>query len=457
MKRYHLTAGPARRSTERASSCVSIFAFALVVAATILLLLSGPCDVANLDAVAATYTFYANSAIDAGDVVVWDSDVAYGVKTTNAQGADTVAGVAAETASAGNECVIRQDGGRVAVNVAGAVTRGQWLVTSATAGSAKGVADKQVGVFARAITDSGVPAAGQVYASLNLGFLGYGPGIDANSLRGRVIGAAAPANDQVYAWNAATSQWEPADQPGGATDHGALAGLGDDDHSQYLTNARGDTRYLFRDNADPFTPDADYEPATKKYVDDNAGATDHGALTGLDDDDHAQYALVAGDTYTGTHDFGGATLEIPNAADVSGVTGEGQIAWDSDDKRLSVGNGTSAQPVGFVARGDVGNDYQLGDLTTDGSWYELDLSSIVPAGAKAVVLLVQINDNAADSEIQMRLNGATYTEARMVTQVANIYNRNTFILSVPASRIVQYNLTNTTWSAVYIKVTGWFY
>lgn len=31
---------------------------------------------------------------------------------------------------------------------------------------------------------------------------------------------------------------------GGATDHGALTGLGDDDHTQYLNNTRGDARYL---------------------------------------------------------------------------------------------------------------------------------------------------------------------------------------------------------------------
>lgn len=32
--------------------------------------------------------------------------------------------------------------------------------------------------------------------------------------------------------------------PGGeVSDHGALSGLGDDDHSQYLNNDRGDARY----------------------------------------------------------------------------------------------------------------------------------------------------------------------------------------------------------------------
>jgi hypothetical protein len=53
---------------------------------------------------------------------------------------------------------------------------------------------------------------------------------------------------------------------GGVTDHGALTGLGDDDHTQYHNNARGDARYS------------------------QLGHThDHGTLTGLGDDDHTQY------------------------------------------------------------------------------------------------------------------------------------------------------------------------
>lgn len=43
-----------------------------------------------------------------------------------------------------------------------------------------------------------------------------------------------------------TGAFPPAPAPGGGvgvTDHGALTGLSDDDHPQYLTNARGDARY----------------------------------------------------------------------------------------------------------------------------------------------------------------------------------------------------------------------
>lgn len=48
------------------------------------------------------------------------------------------------------------------------------------------------------------------------------------------------------------SQWGPAtiSGGGGSTDHGALIGLADDDHPQYLTNTRGDTRYYTKSQVD---------------------------------------------------------------------------------------------------------------------------------------------------------------------------------------------------------------
>jgi hypothetical protein len=54
-----------------------------------------------------------------------------------------------------------------------------------------------------------------------------------------------PTNGQIPTYNAAEKRWEPKAPSGGAgvTDHGALTGLADDDHSQYHNNARGDARY----------------------------------------------------------------------------------------------------------------------------------------------------------------------------------------------------------------------
>lgn len=91
---------------------------------------------------------------------------------------------------------------------------------------------------------------------------------------------------------------------GGAADHGALTGLADDDHSQYAL-ADG-SRGAFAPTSHTHAPSAitqagavsgdvlawngsAWAPATPA-----AGVTDHGALTGLSDDDHSIYAKLAG-------------------------------------------------------------------------------------------------------------------------------------------------------------------
>jgi hypothetical protein len=54
-------------------------------------------------------------------------------------------------------------------------------------------------------------------------------------LRGFGVANTTPTAGQVLTWNGASSLWEPATPAaGGVTDHGALTGLGDDDHPQYV-------------------------------------------------------------------------------------------------------------------------------------------------------------------------------------------------------------------------------
>jgi len=52
----------------------------------------------------------------------------------------------------------------------------------------------------------------------------------------------------------------------------------EDDLASFLNNTRGDARYLYRENTTAFTPDGNYEPATKKYVDDNVGISEGTAI-----------------------------------------------------------------------------------------------------------------------------------------------------------------------------------
>lgn len=57
-------------------------------------------------------------------------------------------------------------------------------------------------------------------------------------LLGRALAATPPSEGQVLTWNATTNVWEPktvaAGGGGSVSDHGALTGLSDDDHAQYL-------------------------------------------------------------------------------------------------------------------------------------------------------------------------------------------------------------------------------
>ena len=92
---------------------------------------------------------------------------------------------------------------------------------------------------------------------------------------------------------------------GGAKDHGGLAGLSDDDHSIYHTDARGDAKYIEKDgttsdvsadiplNTHKLTgvvdPTSNQDAATKKYVDDNTPS-------------YAPFTYVAGDNLLQTSD-----------------------------------------------------------------------------------------------------------------------------------------------------------
>ena len=82
-------------------------------------------------------------------------------------------------------------------------------------------------------------------------------------------------------------------------DHGNLAGLGDDDHSQYHNNARGDARYPPEAPSDG-TIYGRKDGAWVEASEAGGGVTDHGGLTGLGDDDHPQYVRSdANDSKTG--------------------------------------------------------------------------------------------------------------------------------------------------------------
>jgi hypothetical protein len=86
------------------------------------------------------------------------------------------------------------------------------------------------------------------------------------SLSGYITGyGGTPSNNDVLTWVTANGRFEA--QPasgGGVTDHGALTGLGEDDHTQYILV---DGTRAFTGTVNGVTPTADEHLATKGYVD----------------------------------------------------------------------------------------------------------------------------------------------------------------------------------------------
>jgi len=136
----------------------------------------------------------------------------------------------------------------------------------------------------------------------------------------------------------------------GVSDHGALTGLADDDHTQYHTDARGDARYFTE--AEHLNVSAGAADAGKPLKLDAAGHVDlsmindadvdHGLITGLGDDDHTQYHTDArGDAryFTETELDGG---QLDN-----------RYFTEAEHLNVSAGAGDAGKPVKLDAAGQI--------------------------------------------------------------------------------------------------------
>lgn len=103
-------------------------------------------------------------------------------------------------------------------------------------------------------------------------------------------------------------------------------------------------------------------------------------------------------------------------------------------------------------------DYDLGDLTEDNNWHDLDLSGIVPVNTKAVVLFVNYRASVADVGAFFRKNGNTFDKSKsgVRAQVANIYSDEQFMIACDGDRKVEYTLASPQTNRCNITVLGWF-
>ncbi len=144
------------------------------------------------------------------------------------------------------------------------------------------------------------------------------------------------------------------------------------------------------------------------------------------------------------------------------TTEDGYVGINKNDPAQALDvNGEIVSTYGFFHdRGDpASSDKATGDWTKDGNWYDWDLSSVVPAGAKAIVVSGYVTSSGAGESFMMRKNGNSNSVNMEITttQVANINIPFEFIVPCDENRVIEYLFANSGhWTSATATVVGWF-
>jgi len=294
-----------------------------------------------------------------------------------------------------------------------------------------------------------------------------------------------------------------------AIDHGSIAGLADDDHSQYHTDARAASwlaanhentyahsdialntthRGLASGNPHSVTPtELSLVIGTDVLAQQTIGIADDN-LVEMDDADAAandyckltangivgrEYSEVLGDLSgqaTAAFDLnaqdltnGGVIFLTEQAAAEASIEGKGQFWVLNQTPCLPMFTDDIGTDIPlysrYVDRGDPDTiDWEVGDLITDNTWRDLDLGAKgVPANATAVYIRVAIQDDAVNSYMQFRKDGNTNAIAKsdIWTQVANSVMIGNMVVGV-TNQTIEYKGSNLAFLIIQITVVGWW-
>ena len=134
------------------------------------------------------------------------------------------------------------------------------------------------------------------------------------------------------------------------------------------------------------------------------------------------------------------------------------VTWDRIE--ITVVGWTVPSGGGYVYRGDpAAVDFAVGDLTTDEAWHTLDLSSIVPANAKAVHLAVFHNPSGTNnSYIYFHHGDATNLIGLMGVRAINgVGVEQPVTCPLNSSREIKYKVKNDSPDDIDITVIGWWF
>lgn len=119
---------------------------------------------------------------------------------------------------------------------------------------------------------------------------------------------------------------------------------------------------------------------------------------------------------------------------------------------------TGSKPLKWYDRGDpVGEDFGEGDLTADEAFHDLDLSSIVPVGTKAVKFRWQIMCGFTNQYLAIRKKGnvGAMNLFQAKTQEANVANMGDGEVYVNTDRKAEYKLSNVAWTHIRIVIASY--
>lgn len=114
--------------------------------------------------------------------------------------------------------------------------------------------------------------------------------------------------------------------------------------------------------------------------------------------------------------------------------------------------------LNYVDRGDPSSaDFTAFSLTQDGQWHDLALASIIPAGAIAVHLAIEVCDGMVSQRFRIKEKGNNNAKNCLIatTVVANVSAFSEGFVGVDADLKCQYDASNTTWSCMNVLVRGW--
>lgn len=110
-------------------------------------------------------------------------------------------------------------------------------------------------------------------------------------------------------------------------------------------------------------------------------------------------------------------------------------------------------------RGDVAAyDYTVATLTADGAWHDLDISGIVGAARRLVLINTYLKDNAGGKMLSLKtkgnVNGINIEECSTVV-ADKTCSRNAWLYT-DTNGVLQYNIEVATWANTDLAIRGYF-